>query len=440
MEELKSSLDTGRERFLSTNLGYALAHNWITHQDLMRAFPPDTFMRSLESAPSLRTRLLVEVLGVHERIAPKKSTAACAEDLSIALAEGVATSADVFAIVNADECVRYFSNETIWSVLVSSGFWSTDDARARARMEFTLTRAVDETLISRAEIVERVGLERLAEDLPKGLLEVAFARAVKMGLSGSAFSPSALEDVVPRRTWLEHVRLDHVWKSVVEAQIIPALGVGSGSTSSGPKSPSAPPLPPSSVSGGAPPEGRESRPPGGPPPAPSSDSQLSTEDVESLARGKALASLTEMGRLPAHPEELSTPVLLSLDTMCSELKGLTTDEEREACIRDAFPNETLLEQALIALAEVLDPRLEREKLAAQGTGVDALIQIILFEEKRRARSQPSLVDLEGSATGPEIRGLVAPPPPTGGTRSAAPPPPLPSLSRGGQKPSKSHGR
>src|SRR5690606_2350757 len=53
MEELKSTLDTGRERFLATSLGYALAHNWVTHQDLMRAFPPDTFMRSLESAPGL---------------------------------------------------------------------------------------------------------------------------------------------------------------------------------------------------------------------------------------------------------------------------------------------------------------------------------------------------------------------------------------------------
>lgn len=146
-----------------------------------------------------------------------------------------------------------------------------------------------------------------------------------------------------------------------------------------------------------------------------------------------------MQRLPARPDELSTPLLLSLDTMCSELRGLTTDEERETCIREAFPNESILEQALIALAEVLDPRLDREKLTAQGTGVDALIQIILFEEKRRARSQPSLVEIEGSATGPEIRGLVPPPPPIGGTRSAAPPPPLPSLSRGGPK-SKSPGR
>lgn len=267
MEELKSNLDTGRERFLSTSLGYALTHNWITHQDLMRAFPPDTFMRSLESAPSLRTRLLVEVLGVHDKIAPKKSTSACAEDLSIALAEGVATSLDVFRVVNADECVRYFSNEVIWSVLVGSGFWTTDDARARARMDFTLTRAIDEALISRAEVVEHIGLERLAEDLPKGLLEAAFARAVKMGLSGSAFSPSALEEVVPRKTWLEHIKLEHIWKSVVEAHVIPALGVGSGAGSS-PRSPSTPPAT-SGASGtpGLEPR-RESSPPQSPAPAP----------------------------------------------------------------------------------------------------------------------------------------------------------------------------
>lgn len=150
-----------------------------------------------------------------------------------------------------------------------------------------------------------------------------------------------------------------------------------------------------------------------------------------MARGKALSSLAEMGRLPARPEELSTPLLLGLETMCAELRTLNTDEERESCIRDAFPNEALLEQALIALAEVLDPRLDQEKLA--GTGLEALIQIVVFEEKRRARSQPSLADLEASVGGPEIRNLVPPPPPSAGPRSAAPPPPLPSLSRGNKK-------
>ncbi len=428
MEELKSTLDTGRERFLATSLGFALAHNWVTHQDLMRAFPPDTFMRSLESAPGLRTRLLVEVLGVHEKIAPKKSSAASAEDLSIALAEGVATSSDVFGVVNADECVRYFDNGVIWNVIVSSAFWTTDDARARARMDFTLTRAIDEALITRAELIERIGLERLADDLPKGLLEAAFIRAVKLGLSGAAFTPGILEEVIPRQTWLEHVRLEHVWKTVFEGHILPAIGLAAGTPSN-----SVPPLPPSARTPSVPPPPpsageRESRPPEIPAPAPSSDSQLSPQDAEAMARGKALSSLAELGRLPARPEELSTPLLLGLETMCAELRTLTTDEERESCIRDAFPNEVLLEQALIALAEVLDPRLDQEKLA--GTGLEALIQIVVFEEKRRVRSQPSLADVEA---GPEIRNLVPPPPPSAGPRSAAPPPPLPSLSRGNKK-------
>lgn len=434
MEELKSTLDTGRERFLATSLGYALAHNWVTHQDLMRAFPPDTFMRSLESAPGLRTRLLVEVLGVHEKIAPKKSSAASAEDLSIALAEGVATSSDVFRVVNPDECVRYFDNSVIWNVIVSSAFWTTDDARARARVDFTLTRAIDEALITRAELIERIGLERLADDLPKGMLEAAFIRAVKLGLSGAAFTPGILEEVIPRQTWLEHVRLEHVWKSVVEGHILPALGLASAKAET--TGNSVPPLPPSARNPSVPPpppsaQERESRPPEIPAPAPSSDSQLSPQDAEAMARGKALSSLAEMGRLPARPEELSTPLLLGLETMCAELRTLNTDEERESCIRDAFPNEALLEQALIALAEVLDPRLDQDKLA--GTGLEALIQIVVFEEKRRARSQPSLADLEASVGGPEIRNLVPPPPPSAGPRSAAPPPPLPSLSRGNKK-------
>ena len=84
-----SSLETSGARFLSICLQFALEEGWLSPADLNEEFSAEQLMTALEGASDLRARLLVEAAGVHEKIAPKKSTSAAAEDLQIALDEGL---------------------------------------------------------------------------------------------------------------------------------------------------------------------------------------------------------------------------------------------------------------------------------------------------------------------------------------------------------------
>ena len=52
------------------------------------------------------------------------------------------------------------------------------------------------------------------------------------------------------------------------------------------------------------------------------------------------------------------PVLLSIDSMYAELLEASSDEAREECIRESFPNEQLMTQALLAMIELLDPSID----------------------------------------------------------------------------------
>jgi hypothetical protein len=98
--------------------------------------------------------------------------------------------------------------------------------------------------------------------------------------------------------------------------------------------------------------------------------------------------------------------------MYAELLVASTDDAREMCIRDSFPNEAHLSTALLALIELLDPSIEVNDPVIRDADADSLIKVVLFEERRRyEQAHPA-----GRASG-------NPAPPGSGKRSV--PPPLP---------------
>jgi hypothetical protein len=123
--------------------------------------------------------------------------------------------------------------------------------------------------------------------------------------------------------------------------------------------------------------------------------------------------LTLAGRLPPRHDQLTTPVLLSIESMYSELLGATSDEAREMCFRDSFPNQQQLTTALLALIELLDPTIGVNDPVIKDADVDSLIKVVLFEERHRYEQQH-----------PSARPAQAPlpPPPSGRKASIAPPP------------------
>lgn len=409
-----SKLDSPGDRFLALSLSYALEEMWLTPTEICDAFPPKALMESLEGSPELRARLLIEAAGVHERIAPKKSTMAAAEDLIIALEEGVTSPNAILEILDPDEWVRHQDRKKIWQLLTREAFWTEDTPRAQERLLDLLTTALDQDLLTQDELISTIGVDRLSQSFSRELLESSFTEAVKNGLSGLAFGAEQLLDLIPLSTWLEHVPLSHIWDRTVLGKIAVSAGVAAAPEAPAPKS-----------------AGRKEN------------------AEEKKARARAIAKLDSFSRLPKSAERLDTTILLALEGMYTEIAGAQTDEEREECIRDAFPNPAMMEEALLAMVETLDDQVSAQSLRERGADGHSLIQLVIFEERRRAnRAATSSPPPVTSSPPPSVRSDSVPPPPNSSViaprtaqslppplpaqasrKASIPPPPLPSQAR-----------
>jgi hypothetical protein len=452
----KSSLKTGAERFLAQALAHALAQGFRTPDDFLRHFKPLDLMVALESAHELRAEILVKAAGVHQKIAIKKSTTSGAEDLRIAIEEGLTDAAAILDLFPADDRVRYLEAPRLWSFLVEDEFWSTLNAeanreRAIGRMTFTLENALREDLISLADIADGITFEMLSTRLPHKELQKLVAHALKLGRERKPLTEEALLDSVSLPQIVGYVPLEHVWKTVIVERVAKPSGfLAVASTPVEAKPPSSP-TPAAQAQ-------RQSSPP--PPPAPAKEEPAAAkappsgkspsaaprkpedslaeiaaaeDDVDKLiqnaqrpapeeeARRRVLEKLAGISRLPPHHEALTTPVLLSIESMYADLLSASTDEARELCIRESFPNPAQMSSALLALIELLDPSIDINDPVIRDADVDSLIKVVLFEERHRyEQAHPSLR--------PPPTGNAPLPPPTGGTRrggSAPAPPPLP---------------
>jgi hypothetical protein len=441
----KSSLKTGADRFLSQVVVHALEDNWRTPEDFFRHFPPHDLMVSLEAAPELRKDVLVLAAGVHEKIARKKSTESATEDLKIALDEEVTTPADLLALIQPDDRVRYLDRQKLWSFAFEDEFYAPLNAeanreRAIERMTFLLESAMNEGLLTLQDVADGVSFSTIATKLPLRELQKVVEHTLTIGRQGSALTEEVLLELVPMRSLLGYIPLDHVWDKVITLKVgAPAQMLGGArpvkSSPSKPlKKPSSPDVELTSIA----PAKEEAR--NLPPPKPTAiglspsngrDELKSAEDdvdelfesaggpaapvtgAEEEARVKVVERLEGIERLPPRHADLTTAMLLSIESMYSELLSASTDEGREEAIRDSFPNEQHLTTALLALIELLDPSIDTKDPVIRDADIDSLIKVVLFEERNRYEQAHPSQRPSGSPT----------PPPLPGRRSA--PPPLP---------------
>ncbi len=232
----KSSLKTGAERFLSQAIVHALAQGFRTPDDFLKHFKPIDIMQALESAHELRAEILVKAAGVHQKIALKKSTASGAEDLRIAIDEGLTDAAAILELFPPDERVRHLDANRLWTFLVEDEFWSTLNAeanrdRAIGRMTFTLENALGEDLVSLADITDGISFEMLSLRLPHKELQKLVAHALKLGRERKPLTEEALLESVSLQQIVGFVPLEHVWKAVILDRIATPHGfTGAAST------------------------------------------------------------------------------------------------------------------------------------------------------------------------------------------------------------------
>jgi hypothetical protein len=436
-EPFKSELKTGAERYLAKVMVSAFSEGWRKPEDFLRHFKPGDLMQRLEKVPDLRASILVKAAGVHERIVRKKSTGSAAEDLRIALDEGLTTPADLLDLFPVDDRVRHLERSKLWAFLTEEHFWepnaSAGAGQAVARMVYLLDAALGESLLSLQDVTDGITFETISARLPHKELQRVVKQALEAGRKKQPFGEDALFSVVALKDLLGHIPLDHVYKRVIVAKLAqPAGFIGSAvgeeawpeddPASQKPQVEPATEQPKAEAKRGAPHKPSKAEPKEAEEtvtddeleevPVPSGGSQSSRPPAEEEARRKVADRLSAINRLPPRHADLSTPILLSIDSMYSELLTAPTDEAREMCIRDSFPNEAHLSTALLALIELLDPSIDVNDPVIRDADAESLIKVVLFEERRRYEQ-----------ANPAGRGpAVAPAPPGSGNKRSVPPP------------------
>ncbi len=426
----KSELKTGAERYLSQVIVTGLSEGWRTPDDFLRHFKPADLMQRLEKAPDLRANILVKAAGVHDRIARKKSTTSAAEDLRIAIDEGVTTSAAVLDLLPPDDRIRYLERPKLWAFVTEEHFWATNaqttGEKAVARMIYLLEAAMSESLLNLQDFADGVTFETISARLPPKELQRVVKYALESGRKKNPVTEEGLLEVVPLKDLVGYLPLDHVYKRVLVAKVAQPAGFVAGvGEEAWPEEVHEAPLTE------APKEEAKPEPKAAKPAKPTKAEAKEPEETvtddeleevplgsvrppaEEEARRKVGERLAAISRLPPRHGDLSTPILLSIESMYAELLTASTDDAREMCIRDSFPNEAHLSTALLALIELLDPSIDVNDPVIRDADADSLIKVVLFEERRRYE-QAHPAGRSGAPSPPGSSKRSVPPPLPGG--------------------------
>jgi hypothetical protein len=239
-----SQLSKGRERFLAHVVEHGFEVGRRTAEDFVRHFPPTLIMEGLKDQAKLRADILVQATGVKEKVAIKKSWESCADDLQIALDEGETNAGSVMKIFQMDDRVRFLDHKLLWAYVTEGEFWKISPSRqkeyaaAKSHMAFMLARALDDKLVSHADIVEGITVEELASRLPKSELGKIIKGALECGKRNAPFTETDLLLSMPPDVLVNYMPLFQVWDAIIEPKI--AIEHGYTNKKKGDKSEKAP--------------------------------------------------------------------------------------------------------------------------------------------------------------------------------------------------------
>ncbi|MEO8184584.1 MAG: hypothetical protein ABI895_37725 [Deltaproteobacteria bacterium] len=220
-----STLSKGRERFLAHVIEHGFEVGRRAPEDFVRHFPPTLIMEGLRDQAKLRANILVAATGLKEKVALKKSWESCADDLQIALDEGETDAGSVMKVFQMDDRVRYLDAKLLWSYVTEGEFWKISPSRqkeyaaAKSHMAFMLARALDDKLVTHADIVEGITVEELASRLPKSELGKIIKGALDCGKRNAPFTETDLLGSMPPDVLVNYMPLFQVWDSIIETKI-----------------------------------------------------------------------------------------------------------------------------------------------------------------------------------------------------------------------------
>lgn len=220
-----STLSKGRERFLAHVIEHGFEVGRRSPEDFVRHFPPTLIMEGLKDQPKLRANILVAATGMKEKVALKKTWESCADDLQIALDEGETDASAVMRVFQMDDRVRYLDAKLLWTYVIEGEFWKISPSRqkeyaaAKSHMAFMLARALEDKLVTHADIVEGITVEELASRLPKSELGKIIKGALDCGKRNAPFTETDLLGSMPPDVLVNYMPLFQVWDSIIETKI-----------------------------------------------------------------------------------------------------------------------------------------------------------------------------------------------------------------------------
>ena len=227
----QSQLSPGLPRFLAHVVEHALHTGLRKPEDFLRHFSPRSIMRALSAEPERRGRILEATTGLRSRIASKKSPESSAEDLQIALDEGLTTAATVVAQLSPDDRVRFLDAQMLWAFIIEPGYGTGAAEHGeripeiREHTAFIIEEALAEGLITHRDVVSAISVPTLVDRLPRSELATVFERVLEEGRGGMAFTDELLFQLVPMPVIVTHVALATLWNWLINAKIAVPLGL-----------------------------------------------------------------------------------------------------------------------------------------------------------------------------------------------------------------------
>jgi hypothetical protein len=428
-----SELADPRQRFLARVVEHTLSDGWRSPEDFLRHFPPATLVSSLAHSDDLRVKLLIAATGTHEKIALKKSVSSATEDLELALAEETTTPSALVALYPADDKVRHLNPKQLWHFVAEDEFFRAPASetmrhtRAASRLTFIIDCAISEGILTLKDIADGMTFDQIATSLPVHDVREVVKYAMQIARAGAPLTEERFLAVVPLPSLVSHVPLDHTWQRVVLDRVAAPSGFVAAVAPVTPAEPSSVDIPvvtespvEEAAAASSPAAEGIAAPEAPAEPAAAAPSAEPPRADEDEVRRRVIERLRVIDRLPPSHADMSTAILLSVESMYADLWAVSDDDEREACIRESFPNQTLLRTAMLALIELLDPSVDTRDPIIRDADVSGLIKIVLFEERRRRDTAPSSSSKRASAPGAQPRSRRSVPPPL--PRSSTPPP------------------
>jgi len=224
-EPFRSGAESGVDRFLAEVIVEALRLEDRTAKDFIRHFPPAAIMSGLADEPTKRAHILVNTVGVREKIALRKSAGSAGEDLQIALDEGETTESSIVELFDPDDRVAFLERTRLWKFVTEGGFWNPSDEhleRSKALVAFVLDCAISNELITHEQVVAAATVDTIAVRLPRRLLGEIIGAALA---GGGPFTEQRLLELAPPVSLVKHIQLDYLWNEVVVPRIVREHGL-----------------------------------------------------------------------------------------------------------------------------------------------------------------------------------------------------------------------